>query len=352
MKLLFIFFIYFCCIALNNSFILITRRSLIANSAVKYLSLMNDKNALIIGCDKIGVEFGKELHKINYNYNTIATTTKPKNYDKLKRIVNDVVIIPQMEIGKDEVFKSAVDKSDVIIIADIISIFSIHTFMRTCNRIVKALENKQTPTMVCLVSSVNVYGSHTDGAYVDETSLIVEQDFYKNNKKENWKINHFNNAKAIRLGENSLLELAKINNNIKPVILRTSGIWNDDIMKSSINFLSNRTYIKKIGNSYMSLSYTNEIARAGLWIMDNYNNSDNNIYNIASSSFKRQIFYDNLLKKANKPLINWINDDFYNDEYNDNYYSLDINPLLPNAQRYNMRIDCSKLLRTRFKFKV
>lgn len=64
-------------------------------------------------------------------------------------------------------------------------------------------------------------------------------------KKENWRINHFNNAKAIRLGENSLLELAKINNNIKPVILRTSGIWNDDIMKSSINFLSNRTYIKK-----------------------------------------------------------------------------------------------------------
>lgn len=57
--------------------------------------------------------------------------------------------------------------------------------------------------------------------------------------------------------------------------------------------------------------------------MDNYNNSDNNIYNVASSSFKKRAFYDNLLKKANKPLINWINDD----KYNDNYYSLDINPL-------------------------
>lgn len=38
--------------------------------------------------------------------------------------------------------------------------------------------------MVCLVSSVNVYGSHTDGAYVDETSSIVEQDFYKNKKRK------------------------------------------------------------------------------------------------------------------------------------------------------------------------
>ena len=313
-----------------------------------YLSCIKNSNALIIGCDKIGKEFAKEL--ANFNLNTIATTTKITNIPKLKKIVNDVVLIPQMEIGRDEVFREVVYQSPVIIIADVISIFSIHTFVRTCMRITKALENKNIPTVVCLISSVNAYGAHTDGAFVNENSPIVNQPlpFIKNNNY--WQINHISNAKAIRLGESYLYELAKINENIKPIVLRTSAIWNDEIAKKEITFNEGRTYPKWMGNSYISFSYTDEIANAGIWAINNYKNDENNLYNIASTSVKRNYFYNRLIKNANKKPICWV-DNYKDENINDHYYSLSENPLLPNAMRYNLRVDCSKIINNNYKFK-
>ncbi len=293
----------------------------------------NNKNALIIGYGETGNDIYKELLKNNYK--TTITTTKPKRADKLKDNYNSVVVIPQMEIGKDEIFREAVYNNDLIIISDVISIFSVHTFTRTCQRVVRALENKNKKTTVCLISSINVYGAHTDGDVVNENSGIYVS-VPSNSDNINWKINHISNAKLIRLGENYLMELAKINNNVKPIILRVASIWNKEIEMRNLKFNYNKTYPKKIGNTFMSLSYTNKIAKAFLWLN---NNNQYGIYNYASRPFLRKTLYED---------VNWINDDNYIED-SDLYYSMDINPLLPNSQRYNMRIDCSKLYKTGYK---
>ena len=80
----------------------------------------------------------------------------------------------------------------------------------------------------------------------------------------------------------------------------------------------------------MSLSYTDDIAKSILYLA---NNNHYGIYNCVSNSFLRKNFYKNII---------WTNN-LNNTDYNDNYYSTDINPLLPNAQRYNMIVDNSKL---------
>jgi len=290
----------------------------------------DNKNALIIGYGETGNDIYKEL--LENNYRTTITTTKPRRVEKLKNNYNSVVVIPQMEIGKDEVFRETVYNNDLIIISDVISIFSIHTFTRTCQRVVRALENKNKKTTVCLISSINVYGAHTNGEIVNEESGILFP--IKNNN--NWKINHISNSKLIRLGENYLLELGKINNNIKPIILRVATIWNKEIEIRNMKFNYNRSYPKKIANTFMSLSYTNKIAKIFLWLN---NNNHYGIYNYASRPFLRKTLYED---------VNWINDDNYIED-NDLYYSMDINPLLPNSQRYNMRVDCSKLYKTGYR---
>lgn len=327
------------------------RRLFLINGGIigvnNYLSYIKNSNALIIGCDKIGTEFAKNLRKSHLNI--IGTTTKPTKINKLKEIVDDVVLIPQMEIGRDEVFREVVYDCPVIVIADIISIFSVHTFVRTCMRIVKALENKRKPTVVCLISSVNVYGAHTDGAIVNEDAPIVNQPLPYADDSNYWKINHLSNSKAIRLGESYLFELAKINPYIKPVVLRASAIWNKEVMAKQLLFNEGRNYPRWVGDSYMSLSFTDEIANAGVWAIDNYNRYGDNIYNIASSSFKRNYFYNRLMKLGNKRPISWT-DDKNDDNDNDNYYSLDENPLLPNAMRYNLRVDCSKIINDNYKY--
>lgn len=309
----------------------ISRRLFIVKNINNIININNNNNkAIIIGYDNIGLDIYKELRK--YNYKTTITTTKPARISKIQDDYNSVVLIPQMEIGKDEIFRNTINNNnDLIIISDIISIFSIHTFVRTCQRVVNAIKDNNKKTIVCLISSCNIYGAHTDGAIVNENSGIVNQRFINNNNKD-WKINHLSNSKAIQLGENYLLELAKINPNIKPIILRTSSIWNDKIEKNNFKFNNNKSYLKKIGDSYMSLSYTKDIAKSILLLS---NNNHYGIYNCVSNSFLRKNFYKN---------INWIiNDNTNINNYNDNYYSTDINPLLPNAQRYNMIVDNSKL---------
>ncbi len=305
----------------------ISRRLFIFKNLNNIINNNFNNKAVIIGYDNIGFDVYKELKK--YNYKTTITTTKPARISKIQDDFNSIVVIPQMEVGKDEIFRTVINNNDLIIISDIISIFSVHTFVRTCQRVVNAIKDKNKKTIVCLISSCNIYGAHTDGAVVNENSEIVNQPFEENNNN-NWKINHLSNSKAIQLGENYLLELAKINNNIKPIILRTSSIWNDKIQKNNFKFNFNKPYLKKIGDSYMSLSYTDDIAKSILYLA---NNNHYGIYNCVSNSFLRKNFYKNII---------WTNN-LNNTDYNDNYYSTDINPLLPNAQRYNMIVDNSKL---------
>ena len=232
----------------------------------KLISTFDHRNALVISCDKIGRKVLDDLSNINVR--TSVTTTKPKRFNELSSIADEVVIIPQMEMGKDEIMQEAIYNNDVIIIADTISIFSVHTFMRTCKRIANAIKNKgnHKKTTVVLISSVNVYGVHTNGEFVnEETPTYLELDRTKN---QNWQMNHYGIASIMRNAEDYLLELMDYSPNIRTVVLRTSTIWDE----SNIDDIRNKDFIKKkyskvIGNSYMSISFTDEISNCIKWII-------------------------------------------------------------------------------------
>lgn len=321
--------------------IVINRRDLI--SSIVYKQLFNNyyiNNPLIISCNNIGNRIAQDLHDMNIK--VTATTTKPNRKSDLLNIVDNVVIIPQMEIGKDEIFKQAVLNSDTIFIADTCSIFSVHTFVRTCQRIANALINKKSFTKICLISSTNVYGCHTKGEIVNENSFINLCSENINNK--NWKINSYANALALRNGENILLKLSESNNYIKTTILRPSGILNKKILIDMINYVSNKEISDIVGNSYMSLSHVNEISKASLWcLLNNYTG----VYNIASESIKRKYFFDKVCDIMKKNKIIWTSSKNINEDY---YYAIEKNPYLPNSQRYNMKIDCTKILKTGYKY--
>lgn len=304
----------------------------------KLFQSFDNRNALVISCDKIGKKVLDDFNKANIR--TSVTTTKPKRFNELSSIADEVVIIPQMEIGKDEIMQDAIYNNDVIIIADTISIFSVHTFMRTCKRIANAIKNKgnHKKTTVILVSSVNVYGVHTNGEFVnEETPTYLELD---RTKIQNWQLNHYGIASIMRIAEDYLLELMDYSPNIRTVVLRTSTIWDD----SNIDAIRDKGFIKKkyskvIGNSYMSISFTDEISNCMKWIIENDNMKG--CFNLVSNSVKRKDFYDNLFDIMKRPRIKWVNDD---SEINkDFYFSMDENPLLPNAQRFNMRVNCNKI---------
>ncbi len=339
----------------------ITRSNFIKTSAINFFSPIilknhnnnhyDNHNALVISCDKVGKSVLSDLKKLNIR--TAVTTTKPARADELSQIANDVIIIPQMEINTDEAIRTAINNNDVIIIADTISIFSIHTFVRTCKRIANAITaNKNNKKTIILISSINVYGIHTDGAYVNELN-----DFNDNNDNHNsdtyWHINHNAIAKLIKIGENYLLDLMKNNNQIRTVVLRTSTIvdhdWAIDIMNRNFE---TRNYTTDIGNTYMSISIAEEISNCINWIIKN--DDVKGVFNLVSDSYKRRCFYDKLFNILGKKEIKWVNvnDNDKNNYLNkDFYYSMDENLLLPNTQRFNMRVDHSKIIKKGYNYK-
>jgi len=314
----------------------------------KFISTNENKNALVISCDKIGKKVLDDLRDLNGSIRTTVTTTKPARFNELSKMANEVVIIPQMENGKDENMKDAIINNDNIILADTISIFSVHTFVRTCKRIANAIKNKgnRKNTTVILISSVNVYGIHTEGDIVNEKSPINIDSNDDITPERYWQLNHFGIANMIRVGEDYLLDLMDSNSNVRTVVLRTSTIWDD----TNIDEIRNNNFIKKkyskiIGDSYMSLSFTGEISNCIKWILEN--KEVNGCFNLVSNSIKRKDFYDKLFDKIRKPRIRWIDD--VKDINKDFYYSMDENPLLPNAQRFNMKVDCSKIEKKGYK---
>jgi len=325
----------------------------------KLISTFDNRNALVISYDKIGRKVLDDLSNINVR--TSVTTTKPKRFNELSSIADEVVIIPQMEMGKDEVMQEAICNNDFIIIADTISIFSIHTFVRTCKRIANAIinhysfdkKNKNNKKTIILISNINVYGIHTDGKIVNELSNINDDNNdnnYNDNDNKHWQINHLAISKLMRIGENYLLELmntGNTKNKVRTVILRTSTIIDKnsiiDIKKRDFEL---RNYTKEIGNTYMSISLTEEIGNCIKWIINN--NEVKGVFNLVSNSYKRKCFYDRLFDIINKKRIDWIDDNYLNKDY---YYSMDENPLLPNSQRFNMKVDYYKILKNGYKFK-
>ena len=308
----------------------------------------NNHSALIISCSNIGKQIAKDFK--NLNLKTTIATTKPRKIDEYANLANDVILIPQMEVSNDEIMCDAVDKNDIIILADTISIFSAHTFFRTCKRIQNAVKSSNKNKTVILISSVNVYAIRINGEVVNELSDIKNNFDDINNK--DWQINHIGISTLMRTGEKYLLELMNNDNNdnnnkIRTVVLRTSSIIDNDIIaKIKKQDFSVKKYNNEIANSYMSVSLTDEISNCIKWIIDN--NEVDGVFNLVSESFKRKYFYDKLFDIINKKKIDWNSQNKINKDY---YFSMDENPLLPNSQRFNMKVDCDKIVDYGYKFK-
>lgn len=368
MKSLFITILFILSFSSLSSF-KISRNNFIRNNLIHFTLNKNDfitpivnQKALIISCNKIGKQVVNDLKDLNIR--TTVTTTKPKRFDELSKIANEVVIIPQMEMNNDEVMRETIDKNDIIILADTISIFSVHTFVRSCKRIADAINdyysfdnNKNNKKTVILISNINVYGIHTQGKVVNELSTINNDNNneynYYTKSYEHWQINHIAISSLMRIAENYLLELMNIGNTknkVRTIVLRTSTV----IDKDSINDMKKRNfelrnYTKEIGNTYMSISLAEEIGNCIKWIISN--NQVKGVFNLVSNSYKRKYFYDRLFDIINKKRINWVDNDDYNYLNKDYYYSMDENPLLPNSQRFNMKVDYTKIVKNGYKFK-
>ncbi len=358
MKSLFITILFISFLSSLSSF-KISRNNFIRNNLIHFTLNKNDfitpifnQKALIISCNKIGKQVINDLKDLNIK--TTVTTTKPKRFDELAKIANEVVIIPQMEMNNDEVMRETINKNDIIIITDTISIFSIHTFVRNCKRIANAIDNNNKKTII-LISNINVYGIHTKGKIVNELSNINDDNDNDNdnNDDKHWQINHLAISKLMRIGENYLLELMNngpTKNRVRTVVLRTSTIIDkDSIIDIKKRNFELKNYTKEIGNTYMSISLTEEISNCIKWIINN--NQVKGVFNLVSNSYKRKYFYDRLFDIINKKRINWIDKDIYNHLNKDYYYSMDENPLLPNSQRFNMKVDYSKIVKNGYKFK-
>jgi hypothetical protein len=311
---------------LSSSFQL-NRRELILKPSYLIANQFINKNkpikTLIISCNKIG----KSIISNNPQLDFTIATTKIKRLDELA-LLGAVELIPQMEICGDEIFKKLVRDNDVIIIADTISIFSIHTYQRTCERIFNAFKDLKDfygmKKKIILISSSSYYGCYMNGENVDETSSIKKMDFVNSNK--NWKLNNYNTALVINNAEKKIVETNSF------CILRTGLIcdFNDDI------FSNNRKYPREIGESFINLSNTREIANAIKWIIDN---DVNGIYNFNYEAIKKK----EVFKK-----IHWVNDMELD---NDFYYSIEDNPHLPNSQRFNLKMNNRKIINHGYKFK-
>ena len=304
----------------------LTRKTLI-NGYIANL-IRTKPNVLIISYDKIGNGI---ISNLNPSRITI-TTTKQDKIDNLRKIADEVVLIPQIKIDVDNDFNEVVFNNEIIIMSDTISIFSVHTFYRTCERLreallLKSLTYPKRKTKIILISSVNVYGGHTDGAIVNENSWIFTKTI-DNNK--DWRINDYMNAVIIRNGEKLLLSLN--NNNCKVIIFRAGAIWNNEIERKNIEFIGMRgKYSNEIGNSWISLSKTDDIGKK---INKALNENWEGIYNIAGRSYMRRDFYKKLVD------INWDNENYDNEGYS---YGIEYNRHLPNAMRYNMIVKSNRI---------
>lgn len=311
---------------LSSSFQL-NRRELILKPSYLIANQFINKNkpikTLLISCNKIG----KSIISNNPHLDFTIATTKIKRLDELA-LLGAVELIPQMEICGDEIFKKLVRDNDVIIIADTISIFSVHTYQRTCERIFNAFKDLKDfygmKKKIILISSSSYYGCYMNGENVDETSSIKKMDFVNSNK--NWKLNNYNTALVINNAEKKIVETNSF------CILRTGLIcdFDDNI------FLNNRKYPLEVGESFINLSNTREIANAIKWIIDN---DINGIYNFNYEAIKKK----EVFKK-----IHWVNDMELDKDF---YYSIEDNPHLPNSQRFNLKMNNRKIINRGYKFK-
>jgi len=307
-----------------------------------------NKNILIIGCKHIGIDIIKQIKLLYPNIYITVTTTKPKRVPYLQTIANNVIIIPQLATSNNDLeFIESIKNSDTIIISDIISIFSPHSFLRTAIRIrhnIDLLKNKWKGN-IFMISSENAYGSVLNGNILDESTYIYPNIHNNNNNNSIWHVNSYGLASIIRSAEQIIS-----NGPQKVVIFRTAGIWNTERFRNAVLYTKNHEFPSCIKNSFITFTTTLCIAKAILWCIDKKNiYGIFNLADIHNKKLTRNTFYSKLYylySNNTNDKIKW-NDNL---PFNfDTLYSLDPDPYTPISQRSNSILSCNKIYKLGFK---
>lgn len=312
---------------------------------------------LIIGCGKVGFALTKELKKQNPDVYITATTTKAKRMSFLQKIVDDVVLIPPQLTtdGNDEELRSCVRMSDVVVISDVVEIFSVHSFVRTCLRVRNVVDSfsGNWDGILGVVSSENVYGSVLSGDILTEDSYISpnikDQNLFVHKSEKqlandyiSLHVNPYALALALRAGENHI-----INGPQQCVVLRTGGLWDEEKFHDAALYTRGRHFPVCIRDSHISFSTTNNIAKAMTWAIRRKKEGVFNVVEKGTQGLTRGLFYEKIHKKFSPggDGVIWDNNALFDEA---KLFCMDPEPFLPTAQRSNSELSWNKIFLSGF----
>ena len=284
------------------------------------------KHALIISCGEAGKAISKQLRIDGYDV-TIATT-KPGRVKELSETGN-VVCIPQIETREDEILAENLLRSDVVVLADTIKIFSPHTFVRTANRVRSIIQRHNWKGSVGLISTENAYGCPRNGQVLYEKSMVYGSMY----NRTDWKLNTNVMALQIRYAEKALGTSAS-----KCFVLRTAGIWDEKKFSDVAMFTSGREMNAAVGESQMSFATTNMI---GYVVSKAAKHSFTGVFNVANMPpMKRKTFLRSIHAIYGLEDTVWTDSKPFDEDV---MFSIDPEPFLPSSQRSNSRLNCNYL---------
>lgn len=307
-------------------------RSLVTQlSAVNFMARWNDrKHALVVSCGDAGRAVAQRLSQENYHV-TVATT-KQRRVDELSQIADRVVVVPQIEAKGDEELAGCVLRSDLVVLADTIKIFSPHTFVRTAHRVADVVARSRWPGMLALVSSENAYGCPRRGEVLLEDRDVVHASM---RNRTQWRINTNVMALQIRHAE-AMLRRAQPGRGC--LVLRAAGLWDEKKFFDTAKHNAKRELPLAVGDSLMSFATTNLVAEV---VARAAREGVVGTYNVANlPPVRRKDFLRSLQCMYGMQGPVW-RDDAELDQ--DAMFSIDSSPLLPSSQRGHSRMHCGKL---------
>ena len=289
------------------------------------LAKPNGMDALVVSCGAAGRAVCERLKRDGYHITIV--TTKPSRVPSLLHLGNRVFTIPQIETPRDEVLEQCVRDADLIVIADAVSIFSAHTYVRTCARVGKLVERNAWGGTVALVSSENVYGCPRHGEAIDESSSIHATSYRRNG----WHINSNVLALQIRAAEDYVFHSTP-----RSFALRTCGLWEESKFFEVAKRTSGAPLPSVVQRSLMSFTTTTLVAEA---VAQGAARGFSGTYNVANMGpMTRGVFLGSLHAVYGLKGPAWVERDLDPDAL----FSIDADPLLPASQRSNMRLSCDR----------
>ena len=285
----------------------------------------NPMDALVVSCGPAGRAICERLKRDGYRVTVV--TTKPQRLPALLGVAHRAFAIPQIETARDEVLDQCVREADLVVLADTISIFSAHTYVRTCARVAKLIERNAWGGPVALLSSENVYGCPRQGEAIDESSSIYASSFRRNG----WHVNSNVLALQIRAAENYVFH-----STARSLVLQTSGLWDEARFFEVARRTSGAELPLSVQRSYMSFTTTNLVAEA---VAQGAKRDLRGTYNVANMApMTRGMFLGSLHAVYGMRGPRWVDRDLDPDAL----FSIDADPLLPSSQRSNMRLSCKR----------